>query len=260
VDGGDGVAVKEVLRLIFDPPAAGAWNMAVDEGLLQTAATSGVATLRFYTWEEPTLSLGYFQAAADRQLHPSSRECPMVRRASGGGAIIHDRELTYSFAWPQTSGKAGPATQLYDALHQTLVEALGEFGVEADLYHATDCSRGAIDPAAEPFLCFQRLTCGDVVCGGAKIAGSAQRRRRGAVLQHGSVLLSRSAKAPGLPGIADLTGTSVASQQLADCWTRALLLRLSADGRPAELEPSERRLAVELVSSRFGSAEFILRR
>src|SRR5437764_2183769 len=117
------------LRLLLDPPAPGAWNMAVDEALLETAAGSGVATLRFYQWQEPTLSLGYFQAAADRQQHAASRDCPLVRRASGGGAILHDRELTYSIALPQPKAAAA----LYDACHETLIAALRELAVAASL-------------------------------------------------------------------------------------------------------------------------------
>src|SRR4051794_22517252 len=88
-------------RLIVDSPADGAWNMALDEALLIDAETSGVASLRFYSWREPTLSLGYFQRHTDRAGHAASAGCLLVRRASGGGAILHDRELTYSIALPQ---------------------------------------------------------------------------------------------------------------------------------------------------------------
>src|SRR5262245_3748574 len=112
------------LRLLIDPPASGAWNMAVDEALLETAATEGLPTLRFYEWERPTLSLGYFQSAADRVHHAASRECPVVRRASGGGAIVHDRELTYSIAVPQANPRSAAAAELYDSFHETLVQAL----------------------------------------------------------------------------------------------------------------------------------------
>src|SRR5688500_2618026 len=105
------------VRLINDPPAPGAWNMAVDEALLESAAERGIATLRLYRWSEPTLSLGYFQAAGDRIQHPASLGCPMVRRASGGGAIIHDSELTYSLAIPQPDVRAHAATDLYEAVH-----------------------------------------------------------------------------------------------------------------------------------------------
>ena len=83
--------------------------MAVDEVLLEAAAADGQCTLRFYRWEEPTLSLGYFQTYADRWQHEPSRDAAVVRRTSGGGAILHDAELTYSFAvpaiirWPTTA-------------------------------------------------------------------------------------------------------------------------------------------------------------
>ena len=76
-------------RLIVDPPASGAWNMAVDEALLESVADGGPATLRFYQWSEPTLSLGYFQPYADREQHEASRELTVVRRSTGGGALIH---------------------------------------------------------------------------------------------------------------------------------------------------------------------------
>src|ERR1700690_1334272 len=82
-------AELKTLRLIWDDSSAGAWNMALDEALLESADADGLATLRFYRWSEPTLSLGYFQAAADRRLHPASLDCTLVRRSSGGGAILH---------------------------------------------------------------------------------------------------------------------------------------------------------------------------
>ncbi len=83
----------QTARLIIDPPAAGRWNMAVDEALLLSAASRRTVTLRVYQWEVPTLSLGYFQPHAQREQHASSRHCPLVRRATGGGAIVHDRRI-----------------------------------------------------------------------------------------------------------------------------------------------------------------------
>ena len=87
-------------RLIIDRPLPGAWNMAVDEALLLDASENGSASLRFYGWNAPTLSLGYFQRYDDRDLHAASRDCAVVRRQTGGGAILHDRELTYSLVLP----------------------------------------------------------------------------------------------------------------------------------------------------------------
>ncbi|MCE9551952.1 MAG: lipoate--protein ligase family protein [Planctomycetes bacterium] len=208
------------MRLILDLPADGAWNMAVDEVLLADAAEQGNATLRFYQWREPTLSLGYFQGHAEREAHAASRGCPLVRRASGGGAIVHDAELTYSLAMPAAGSKFA-AADLYILMHETLVQTLARLGIKAWRHSQTAQSV----TAPEPFLCFQRRAEGDVISDDFKIAGSAQRRRGPAVLQHGSVLLQSSAAAPELPGLADLSGRAVSPEELAQPWLDSLLKR-----------------------------------
>ena len=201
-------------RLMMDDPAPGVWNMAVDEALLHSALQGGPPTLRFYQWSEPTLSLGYFQAYADRQLHAPSYRCSAVRRASGGGAILHDDELTYSLVLPIVDRWSGRATDLYQGAHGALVWALAARGVDASL-------RGDHNAAhrENTFLCFLRHAAGDVLLGGVKIAGSAQRRVQGAVLQHGSVLLGSSECAPELPGIEELTGRRLDRGELAGGWS-----------------------------------------
>src|SRR5262245_34911225 len=93
------------IRVLPLESADGATNMAADEALLESAG-HGVASLRFYTWNEPMLSLGYFQLEADRRLIPGLADLASVRRASGGSALVHDRELTYALALP-----AGPPWQ-----------------------------------------------------------------------------------------------------------------------------------------------------
>lgn len=197
------------LELIVDPPAAGSWNMGVDEMLMQRAAEQGVATLRFYEWSPATLSLGYFQNAADRTGHAASLESALVRRSSGGGAILHDRELTYSISLPIGHPLAADPETLYRRMHGLLLESLTEFGLTATLNE-----HALLQIGGEPFLCFERRAVGDVVLDGFKICGSAQRRRRGAILQHGSILLARSPAAPELPGIAELSGKVVAGAEL----------------------------------------------
>lgn len=250
-------------RLIIDAPAGGAWNMAVDEALLESAATASVTTLRFYQWDEPTLSLGYFQAANARDQHSASRACPLVRRSTGGGAIIHDRELTYSIALPHHDARKSTATELYDAFHQTLIATLADFDVVAGqhLPLSANCvadNEGRVDDP--PFLCFQRPTCGDIVCGNAKIVGSAQRRRRGAILQHGSILLAMSACAPELPGIAELTGRQIDPQVLVRRWSQRLAERLSVRWLGGELLATEAAAARDLAAKRFGDAAYSSRR
>ena len=148
--------------------------MALDEVLLESAAQRRVATLRFYGWSEPTLSLGYFQSFCDAHAHAPSRGCPVVRRQTGGGAILHDRELTYCLALPVAHPLAAGATPLYLAVHEALTSALARLGIQATLRAASE------DPSnrGESFLCFQRRTRGDVLLGTPKVCGSAQRRRR----------------------------------------------------------------------------------
>jgi lipoate-protein ligase A len=242
------------LRLLIDPPAAGAWNMAVDEALLASAA-AGVATLRFYTWSEPTLSLGYCQPARQREAHAASRSCPLVRRASGGGAILHDRELTYSLAVPLRQRFGAQAGELYQIAHHTLVQSLRALRVVA---HVHDPAAG--EAAATEFLCFQRRTRGDVLCGPAKIAGSAQRRSRGAILQHGSVLLGSSPCAPELPGIEQLSGVRVTAEQLLAIWHPPVAVELRAAIQPGKLTNAERANAAAIERERFSSPGWTLRR
>jgi len=163
--------------------------MARDEALLERVGQGeSPATLRFYFWERPTISLGYFQAYADYEsLPPPAGELAVVRRTTGGGAILHDREITYSLSLPVAHAllEDGP-TALYARMHAAIIAALGP-RVSAAL---RGC--GQDDRAQRgPFFCFARRHRDDVVLGGQKLAGSAQRRTRQAVLQHGSLILER---------------------------------------------------------------------
>lgn len=218
-------------RLIIDPPAPGAWNMAVDEALLSQAADEGFATLRFYQWSPATLSLGYFQPIAERDEHAASRGAAVVRRLSGGGALLHDRELTYAACLPADHPFSRQSTSIYGLVHRALIDVLATHGVAAQLYAdaAAPDARTPHGSEDDQFLCFLRRTADDVVATSptepatwAKIAGSAQRRRRGAVLQHGSLLLAASPFAPELPGIREACGVAFDPPELADAWAARL--------------------------------------
>ena len=270
-------------RLIVDSPASGAWNMAVDEALLADAADNGVATLRFYGWSEPTLSLGYFQSYEDRYSHPASRQCAVVRRQTGGGAILHDRELTYSLALPPGHRLASRSEQLYTAVHQAFIAALLPF-IATNSAPSTLRRRGQdskLRPDEEPFLCFQRRACGDVVAvpspglfaaalqvnrsdqGEVKILGSAQRRHRGVILQHGSLLLERSPAAPELAGLRDLTGVAICIaelvENLADRLSEILGVRYSRPGISSDLKSLESNVEV-LTNTKYGAQSWTKRR
>jgi lipoyl(octanoyl) transferase len=245
--------------LITDPPFDGAWNMAIDEGLLEAAAKDHLCALRFYGWADPTLSLGYFQRYQDRYDHKPSLACPLVRRASGGGAILHHRELTYSIALASSHPLARRSELLYRAVHESLVVALLQLGVSTSLYAAQPSS---IPPrtADERFLCFERRVDGDVILDGHKIAGSAQRRRHAAVLQHGSILLERSYFAPSLPGIAELAGRVLTFEELRDVWSPQLAQRLGANLQNGYPPPMAAEYASEIAESRYVSDAWNLRR
>lgn len=184
--------------------ASGPEQMARDEALLASAADRGVASFRFYRWREPTLSLGYFQPASVRL--PGAA---WVRRASGGAAILHHHphELTYAVALP--AGALGPlrGENWICRVHHVLRDVLHARGVPA---HAVACGE---ERKLGDGLCFLHHTAGDLVVGGAKVVGSAQRKLRGALLQHGTILLSRSPLTPQLPGIAELA-TAVPADEL----------------------------------------------
>ena len=250
-------------RLLIDPPGDGAWNMAVDEALLESAHKTRSPTLRFYSWSRPTLSLGYFQRHEDRSQHSSSSPCPLVRRSTGGGAILHDRELTYSFVWPIAGNepsdsrlRATSERWLYALFHETLQEALAEFGVQTRL-HSNDAT-SALDGGE--FLCFRRRGPWDLLAGPAKIAGSAQRRRRGAVLQHGSVLLEKSEFAPELAGLDQLNDANISADLLLRRWSERLVDRRKIRFESAPLEDYERSVAREALRSKFASAAWTVRR
>jgi len=242
-------------RLIVDAPAGGAWNMAVDAALLEAAAR-GQWSLRFYSWEEPTLSLGYFQPYEQRLTHAESQRCPVVRRSSGGGAIVHDREITYSLAVPGASPAARRAVWLYQVVHEALLASLAACGIRAERQGEL-----AKTPATdEPFLCFERRAAGDVLCGGVKICGSAQRRQGTAVLEHGSLLLERSPAAPQLPGLWDVADVRVPSQQIVDSWSAELSGRLGLDLAPAGLGGLELASAERFAERRYGVTAWTRRR
>jgi lipoate-protein ligase A len=250
-----------VLRVLVDPPGGGAWNMAVDEALLESAAERGVATLRFYQWNEPTLSLGYFQHASEREQHSASRNCPLVRRASGGGAIVHDRELTYSIALPMHDVRNHAANDLYGDCHETLVGALAVFEVKATMFQTPAGTCAASEKSQpQPFLCFLRRTCGDIMSGEHKIVGSAQRRRRGGVLQHGSILLDASPCAPELPGIAQLSARHLTPEELASAWGPELAQQLGLQPAQQGMTQHEHLAATQLLHLRFAHADFTGRR
>jgi lipoyl(octanoyl) transferase len=213
-----------VLPIWWDSAADGPTNMAIDELLAEEAVRRGCLVIRVYAWSEPTVSLGAFQGLAEAESCAAIAGLPIVRRPSGGGAIIHGTDLTYAAAVPRAHPWGGTPQALYDGLHAAMVDVLRELGFDARLH-----APSADDPPADALLCFSRRSPGDVVvrhgdAPAAKVMGSAQRRFGTAVLQHGSLLLAacpRVAVAARHEGLAELAAGPAAwtARSLAERWT-----------------------------------------
>ncbi|MFQ3534477.1 MAG: lipoate--protein ligase family protein [Aggregatilineales bacterium] len=179
----------EVWRLITDPPGEGCINMARDEAILQAVARGEQPpTLRLYAWRVPTLSLGYAQPSADIDLaRLRARGWDLVRRPSGGRAILHADEITYSVSLPESHPLAqGSVTESYRRLSAALIMALRwlapDMPIEADQRHERAAASNAI--------CFEVPSDYEITAYGKKLIGSAQVRKYGGVLQHGALPLS----------------------------------------------------------------------
>ena len=239
-------------RLLVDRAGLGPWNMAVDELLWDWSGQTGRCALRVYHWAEPTLSLGYFQPYEDRYQHEASQGCAVVRRLSGGGAIVHDAELTYALALPADHPAAPARLRLYQSVHEAIVATLAELGIDASLGSAHLPDKAA----TQPFLCFQRRGPGDIVVGPVKVGGSAQRRNRMAILQHGSVLLARSPAAPELPGLAEIAGYRCEAEAIIARWLPRLAQCLSLHFTEQPLSLAERHRAAQLAALRYASEDW----
>ena len=213
---------------------------------MQSTAESGESILRFYRWQEPTISLGYFQQYADRVHHTPSFSCPIVRRSTGGGAIIHDQELTYSFCTPAVNRIPSDHCRLYSHFHESLIAVLLSRGV-----HAETCGQTQSHDR-NTFLCFMRRSHGDVLIGEKKVVGSAQRRNRRTILQHGSILLRRSIAAPELSGIEEIATTKIDVIEFITDLLPLLSCRLDLSFVVTAIRPSELTSAQQLAREKYG--------
>jgi lipoate-protein ligase A len=162
---------------------SGAMNMAIDEALLETAKTSSV---RFYRWQSPALSFGYFGKFTEVADYAAGRD--LVRRWTGGGVVFHGEDLTYSIViLPSDPVFSESSRSIYAAIHAALRDALVASGERAQLAPVT----GIVNPGAaiidRGYSCFANPVRADVMLNGRKVAGAAQRRTRCGLLQQGSI-------------------------------------------------------------------------
>lgn len=173
-------------RLILSPPATGAWNMAVDEAILDhVGAGLSLPTLRLYTWQPGCLSLGFSQPVSHaNQQALQQHGWHLVRRPTGGQAVLHIDELTYAVIAPLDEPRVkGSVLTAYRNIALALLAALRKLGLQpaADSVYAQE-QENSRDPA-----CFQNPSNYEITVKGYKLVGSAQARRADGVLQHGSI-------------------------------------------------------------------------
>jgi lipoate-protein ligase A len=261
-------------RLLVDSePRTGAWNMALDEAIMDAVAEGqSPPTLRFYQWVPPCLSLGKRQPLSGVSLDRCARDgVDVVRRATGGWAILHTDELTYSIATTPDDPRAeGAILDAYRRLSQGLVAGLREMGVPVAMSPVVP--EGTHNASA---ACFEVPSAYEITAGTQKLIGSAQTRPAGRVLQHGSLPLTgdiarvteylwfqsendRTALAAHLreraTTLCDLLGREVAFEEAASLLTRgfasALQLALEpSEPTPAELEAAQRTAREKPITS-----------
>ena len=262
-------ALRGAWFLLEQGPAPACTNMAVDHLLLERALLPGARpVLRLYSWTVPSVTVGYFQdlrrgldlGAVER------RGWPLVRRLTGGRAVLHDREVTYSVVLPP--GASRGVKETYAAVAQALLAALERLGVRAGMEHRPRRGQGRGRGSPD---CFASVSWCEIAVEGRKLVGSAQRRFHGAALQHGSILLDHgpyaafgealsrgAARAPAMTSLAEQLGEapdrSVVHEALVQGFGRVFGARFQA----MPWGPDEENAVVRLVRSRYGRRDWNL--
>jgi lipoate-protein ligase A len=224
------------MRWLGHHPAAPARNMAIDRALLFGATSPAV---RLYSWTPPGVSLGWFQRDVDHAPFAAAGY-EVVRRLTGGGAVVHHHEVTYAVLLPLSHVAIAGRNVLdtYRAIHVPIRDALRALGVDAS--DRTEHPPGAAASAA--VLCFERSSAFDLVVRGRKVVGSAQRRLPDRVLQHGSIVLEPNPLQPSQPSLSGVAGRPIEPAALVR-ELEAAFSRAFGPMVPSTLTPGEEALA-----------------
>ncbi|MFY9423567.1 MAG: biotin/lipoate A/B protein ligase family protein [Bacillota bacterium] len=274
-------------RLVVSPPLTGAENMAIDEAIMNAVREERVPpTVRLYSWHLPTLSIGAFQRIEREVNVERCKELgvDIVRRPTGGRAVLHEAEVTYSFIVREDHPLIPPGVrESYQVAASAIVEGLVDMGVPAEIYSREDGQR---DRHARPGTghapaCFDSPSWYEITVNGKKLVGSAQRRENGVLLQHGSILLdfdveklmsvlkfsSEERKAASQRSLVDNTETvsRVLGRQVGFDETAAALVvgfsrRLNQQLVPEDLTEFEISLAQQLAKEKYSSSEWLNRK
>ncbi|MCL1927408.1 MAG: lipoate--protein ligase family protein [Treponema sp.] len=244
------------------------YNMGLDEALLESVAGSitpensaGLPVLRFYGWNPPAVSIGYFQDLAEEVDLEAAERCgfDLVRRVSGGGAVLHRSELTYSIIVNLNHPLAGKnLDESYRILCQGLIHGLALLGIES-VFSGTN----------------------DILTEGKKISGNAQTRRMNCLLQHGTILLDNDVetmfsvlKAPKeknkgklieeikerVTSLRSIMGREISFMEAENAFTRGFSEALGIELHKADITPAEESRAFKLAESKFKTREWLFKR
>ena len=267
--------MTSIWRLIITPPSPGAWNMAVDEAMLESIGRGdSLPTLRLYAWSPACLSLGVAQPYADVDFaRLRLRGWDVVRRITGGRAILHTDELTYSVVGPVDDPiLAGSVLESYNRIARALLTAVRALDLPVEMKEGKADENGTSNP-----VCFEAPSTYEITVNGKKLIGSAQARRKEGVLQHGSLPLTgdlaritqalafanESARAQAATRllaraatVESALGRAVAWDDAAGAIVRAFEAELGIRFEREELSTKEKTRADELVREKYGNARW----
>lgn len=275
----------EQWRFIVTEAMPPAMNMAVDEAILQLHSEGKVPpTVRFYTWNPATLSIGYFQKAAKEINLEALRERGLgfVRRPTGGRAVLHDQELTYSVVVSESHPKMpSSVTEAYKVISMGLLHGFQRLGLRAEMVSLATEEEKEKYSSPGSSACFDSPSWYELVVEGKKVAGSAQTRQKGVILQHGSILLemdvellfsllnfpSERVKQRMMESfrqkavtINEVSPRPIGLQEAVEAFRNGFASGLEVELVPGELTPEESTLAEELVRTRYAVDEWNFRR
>jgi len=296
-------------RLLYTGALPGALNMGIDEAILQSVAAGGVPTLRFYAWNPPAISLGCFQDAYREIDMDACRELgvDVVRRPTGGRAVLHDVEVTYSLILPEANSIIPRGiTESYRSISEGMVRGLASLGLDVKMVslrrrksqggageeqRAGEAASDTAPIASQRYVitvdapdkkslsaaCFDAPSWYEVAAGGKKIVGSAQVRRCGVLLQHGSIPLAldadklfaclkfpddaarERAKAAFLAkatSVRDALGRELSFEQVSEAVAKGLAMTLGITLVKGELLSSEEEAARELARTKYSHIDW----
>lgn len=271
-----------IVRLLSHEAMSGSRNMAVDEAVMRSCLRKeSRPTLRFYQWNPACLSLGYFQDAK-KEINVDalpSQGVDLVRRLTGGKAVLHDDELTYSVVVPEEL-LPGSVLETYRRISQALVEGLKLMGISAAIA-ALEHGVTSRDPRFRQAACFSAPSWFEILWRGKKLIGSAQNRKNGMILQHGSIPFTfdaaklvrcvktsspehaartESMLARKAAGVEEALGRSVQRQELEEHLKAGFVEALGWDLEPGDLSAKEEAEARRLVEIKYGSQGWTMER